>query len=280
MGDIASYRLVYFQPDAEDGERVSVALLFNTPDGIEILSYPDSPRLRCLAPQVDPYLVRIYLEDLKQQFQRSPSQVDSVVSMQSPHLAISDARKVTWPLSDKSRLYLMKRFLGVEVPRLTNDGDLKAEKALDQVKEHLRQLIYSAKIQSEELRENATPAWVFGQRIGRKIKSVAFGLRKEEGVVLIDGVDLSVSNKQAVAARVGKVAYAFFQYERVRQMGFADRRVFQRVGVILNGAINPGPDYKDSHDFALQEFSDSADLTIDASSTEDVQKFRKLLSTK
>jgi hypothetical protein len=43
------------------------------------------------------------------------------------------------------------------------------------------------------------------------------------------------------AAGVGKVAYAFFQYERVRQMGFADMRVFQRVGVFLNWRNKPWP---------------------------------------
>jgi hypothetical protein len=279
MGDIASYRLVYFQPDPEDGERVCVGLLFSSRDGVELLSYPDSPRLRCLAPQIDSDLVGIYLEDLKNRIQQYPDQTPEFLASYSPQLAVSEARKVRWPLTDKSRLYLMRRFLAVVGGPIGSGESVRSEKPPDQIKEHLRQLIFSSQIEAEALRENATPSWVFGTKITRSIRSVAFGLRKKNGVVLIDGVDLSVKDKQSVAARVGKVAYIFFQYERVRQMGFADRQVLQRVGVILNGATNPGPDYKDSHDFAVQEFSEAADLTVDASSPKDLQEFQTLLSS-
>lgn len=275
----ASYRLLYYQPKPEDGERICIALLFYFKQDIDVLYYADFPRLRCIAPQVDPELIQIYLDDLTANAKKNPSQINDALRRHTPHIIASPERKSIWPLSNEFRLHLMKRFLGLKgkMPKVL---EISSETKEDQVKEHLREIMHRANISDDKLKENVTPKWVFGEKIRRHIKTIAFGVRNESGVILIDGVDLSVKSKQAVAARVGKVAYAFFQYDRVRQLGFADRQVFKRVGVILNGAAEQGPDYRDSHDFALAEFRDTADETIDATSPMDLQKLEGILGAK
>src|SRR5690349_5337781 len=111
---LATYRLVYFQPDPEDGERVCVALLFTVHGEVELLAYPDFPRLRCLAPHVDSELVQVYLDDLTSHLKWKSSDIDLILRRQSPQLVTSEVRKCSWPLSNESRLYLMRRFLGVD----------------------------------------------------------------------------------------------------------------------------------------------------------------------
>ncbi|HEV7395841.1 MAG TPA: hypothetical protein VGN86_04960 [Pyrinomonadaceae bacterium] len=271
---IALYRLIYFQPNPEDGERVSVALLFQANGDVELLYDPHFPKLKCLAPYVDLDLIRIYLDDMAVSLKRRPSNVDSIVGGQTAQLVASEVRKVSWPLSNEERIYLMKRFLSKE-GHLWQSNDLAKSQKSDQIKEHLKLLLEGAKIGRERLRENASPEWILGRKVPR-IKPVALALRRKSGVLLIDGVDLSVLSTKATLTRVSKVAYTFFQYGRLRQMSF-DRPELKRIGVVLNGVSDPGSEYRDAHDFALHEFTQEADLAVDTTSASDLERFQAVL---
>jgi hypothetical protein len=272
---IALYRLIYFQPNPEDGERVSVALLFQANGDIELLYDPHFPKLKCLAPHVDLDLVRLYLDDMTVRLKRHPANVDSIVGAQTAQLVASEIRKVSWPLSNEERVYLMKRFLSKE-GHLWHSGDLAKTQKSDLIKEHLKSLIHNARIGGEEVRENASPEWILGRKVPR-IKPIALAVRKKNGVLLIDGVDLSVLSLKATLTRVSKVAYTFFQYGRLRQMPF-DRPELKRIGIVLNGVSDPGSEYRDTHDFALREFTQVADLAVDTTSAGDLDKLQAALS--
>jgi hypothetical protein len=272
---IALYRLIYFQPNPEDGERVSVALLFQANGDVELLYDPHFPKLKCLAPHVDLGLIRLYLDDMTDRLKRQPSNVDSIVGGQTAQLVASEIRKVSWPLSNEERVYLMKRFLSKE-GHLWSSNDLAKTEKSDQIKEHLKALLERAKIGKEELRENASPEWILGRKVPR-IKPVALALRKKNGVLLIDGVDLSVLGTKGTLSRVSKVAYTFFQYGRLRQLSF-DRPELKRIGVVLNGVSDPGSEYRDTHDFALREFTQEADLAVDGTSASDLNKLQAALA--
>ena len=129
----------------------------------------------------------------------------------------------------------------------------------------------------ESWQENAKPEWVIGERVAR-IRPVALALRKGEQTTIIDGVDLSSMTPRAAVTRVGKVAYTFFQYGRLTQLDFAGRTL-RKIGVVLNGVPSPGPYYRDTHEFALQEFSQEADTAIDAGTPEGIAQLKaELLS--
>lgn len=282
MGDnqVASYRLVYFQPDPEDGERVCVALLFTAERDVELLYDSSFPKLRCLAPRIDSDLVHIYLDDLKSSSKRNPSEIESLLRRQSSQLVTSEVRKCVWPLTDKSRFYFMKRFLGAE-SHLAEKIEHSRPQKVDTAKENLRALLQSARVRPEELRENAKSQWVLGTDI-RQIKSVAFALKRDNEVILIDGVDLATLKPKSALNQVTKVAHTFWQYRRVEQQGF-NWPLLKTIGVVLNGQVNPNAEYKDAHDFALHEFKQEADIAVDASSPNDLKLFqdalvRKLLS--
>jgi hypothetical protein len=270
----ASYRLVYFQPKPEDGERICVALLLSYGRDVELLYYPDFPRLKCLSPRIDPQLIQFYLDDMASTIRDNPEGIESHIKRHTPHLLASAVRRVAWPLTDEAKIYLMKRFLGVE-GKNTQVVEARVPQ-VDYVKEHLRQLIQRAKVRNEDLKEDAKPEWILGRRV-RYIKKVAFALRRADGVLLIDGVDLSVLPAQSAVTRVGKVKHTFWQYGQLRQMEFGSANI-KRIGVVLNGVTSPGADYKDAHDFALHEFRQEADVTVDSASPSDLNTLQKVLT--
>jgi hypothetical protein len=264
----ASYRIVYFQPNPEDGDRVSVGLLFSDARDIEVLYDPSFPKLKCLAPHVDPELVKIHLDSLDARLHERGVDFERQLAEMAPHFITSGYRKVAWPLTDRLRVQLMRRFLSKEGYVSDTEVAERAEK-VDPVQVHLRELLGDVRPRVEEWRENAKSEWVIGQRVPR-IKPVALALRKRnQQVVIIDGVDLTAVTSPKAITRIGKVAYTFFQYGRVET-----RRV-KRVGVVVNGAHNPTAQYRDTHDFAMQEFTQEADLAIDTASPEGLEQLRR-----
>jgi hypothetical protein len=276
-GMTATYRLVYFQPDPEDGERVCVALLFNTERDTELLYDPAFPKLKCLAPRTDSGLVRFYLEDLEAGVRRSPSDISSLIRHHSPQLTTSEARRSAWPLGEKARSYLMRRFLTREVGQTAtlSVATVKDEK-IDLVKEHIGDLLRKvSRRPSDDIREDANSQWVLGRNLPN-IAPVAFAVRTSRVVILIDGVDLSVLSTKGALSRVNRVAHTFWQYGRVQQMG-VDNTPPKRVGIVLNGTTSPGASYRDTHDFALHQFAKEADLAVDAASSDDFRKLEDAL---
>jgi hypothetical protein len=276
----ASYRLVYFQPDPEDGERVCVALLITARGDVEVLYDRGFPKLRCLAPHIDPKLVRFYLDDMKSHLRRGSSEVELLMGQRTPHIVTSEARKLAWPLSDSSRAYLVQRFLGKEKGEDANKVDRKAK--ADLLNTHLRQLVQPfVRNEPEVIQEWATPEWILGREVPhQKINPVALAVRRDDGVVLIDGVDLTVFKPKSALSRVTEVKHTFWQYGRIKQMGLNGRGSIRRIGVVLNGLEKPNEDYRDAHDFALSEFEQGADLAVDAASGSDLQELERSLTVR
>jgi len=134
-----------------------------------------------------------------------------------------------------------------------------------------------------ELREEAKSQWVLGRHVQNinnavgNIRPVALALRKVRGVVLIDGIDLNVSTPSRALQRAGRVTHTFWQYKRIQQLGIDDG--ICRIGIVINGATHPRPDYNDAHDFALDQFTREADYAIDAHSSDALEKLRNALSS-
>jgi hypothetical protein len=271
----ASYRLIYFQPDPEDGERVSVGLLFNIKNEVELLYDRKFPKLKCLAPHLDAGLIAMYLDDMSAQLRGRPSDdLDIILRGYEPYLVTSEVRKSAWPLTDKDRVYLIRRFLSKEGYVDGEGKPAKIEKE-KQTKAHIRKFVQSFIGDSEDnLKADAGSRWITGERLP-EIKSVALALRKNDRTFLIDGVDLHVLDPDPALKRITKVAHTFWQYGRL-QNEFRYGR-FKRIGVVLNGTDNPSTVYRDTHDFALHQFEAEGDLAVDAGSEDDLREFSKAL---
>jgi hypothetical protein len=271
----ASYRLVYFQPDPEDGERVCVALLVSVNRHFEMLYDQSFPKLKCLAPHIDPKLIRIYLDDMEVHLNRGSSDIDFLLRKHAPHLVTSQVRKLAWPLSNTDRIHLVERFLSRE----KGSGWAEQRKAENDFKADLRQLVQGlAGGAFEELKEGAKPDWVLGRKIPQ-IKPVALAVRKRSAVLLIDGVNLRELNPTAAVKQVSKVAHTFWQYGRqIDQMDFSGIQSIRRIGVVLNGVKQTSPAWRDAHDYALQEFDMKGDLAVDAARPEHLKALEQEIS--
>src|SRR6266853_407973 len=88
-----TYRLVYFQPEPEDGERICVGLLFYD-QGLYSLVYDSSfPKLSCVAPRYGKATLKFYLDELEESLHRaSPDEVEALLRKSGPQLLVSDVR--------------------------------------------------------------------------------------------------------------------------------------------------------------------------------------------
>lgn len=275
---IASYRLVYFQPDPEDGERVCVALLFNTKNEIELLYDRKFPKLKCLAPHLDAGLIAMYLDDMRVHLNLRPSDIETILRGYTPYIVTSDVRKATWPLADADRAYLIKRFLSKEGYIDGESKPAKAEKE-KQIKEHLQKLVQSFVGDRErDFKTDAGPQWILGERLPQ-IKPVAIALRRDNRTILIDGVDLHVLSPEPALKRITKIAHTFWQYGRLQHEFRFGRAEIERIGVVLNGTQSLGTAYQDTHDFALHQFKTEGDLAVDAASESDLRKLSDALDS-
>lgn len=275
--DVGKYQLLYFQPEPEDGERVCVAVLASGSGEVELLFDPYFPRARCIAPSLHPGLLRSYIEELQKELRSKPSERLIALGRFSPQLVASEERLVKWPLNDKLRLRLLDRFVRhsfgkSELPLVRYE--MEKPKSEQIIQEHLEQLV--RQFTSQELRFvlGAKPIDVVGRKV-KNIRAVPLAIHGPNTVLLFDGVDLTLGTGIALS-RITKVVHTFWQYGRINQGEFNPRSV-QRIGVVMNGAVNADRSYREAHDFAIDQFGKESEYTIDASSSEDRGRLEHLL---
>lgn len=90
--------------------------------------------------------------------------------------------------------------------------------------------------------ENARPVDIFGVKpsgFGRFAR-VALAIKRENSILLIDGLDLNKLGSQDLLRACAQVVHTFWQYGRIpRPYGEALRR----VAVVFNGSVNLGIGY-------------------------------------
>jgi hypothetical protein len=275
--NLASYRLLYFQPDPEDGERIAVGILLYKDRKAEVLYDKKFPKLKCFVPYFDPATIAFYLETLQRRV--SDVDVDLEVSLRrhAPQILASEERKVAWPLTEQTKLYLIERFLHHRGgPEGSSAAQSFAQEREEISKRRLTELVEQLKGSDFiEIHRDATPQWVLGRKIPQ-MRPVAIAIRKVNQIILVDGVDLNVLTPQRALSAVNKIVHTFWQYGRFRQETI-DRTEIKRIGVVLNGVPNPGPAVTDAHDFALDQFKKESEATIDASSPFGRERLRDVL---
>src|SRR5271168_974551 len=104
------YRLLYYQPAPETGERITIGLLFED-EGRAFLHYDKHfAKLRKLYPWIDSKAIGFYLEDLKSALAKTTG-IEPVLNLYGPQLVSSDARKVILPITDALVKMLMGKFV-------------------------------------------------------------------------------------------------------------------------------------------------------------------------
>lgn len=282
MNGSATYRLVFAQPDPENGEKVCVGLLFVEDTKASLLFDEGLSKVRCVAPRYDLKLLKYYLGSLRSAIgESSRHDLDITLSRYSPHVLTSDARRVAAPVSAELKHRLLERYA-------TSENDIKLQ--VDQLKATPLETIQDAQIgvfvekftttMRLKVLRDVSPDHFFPKMKGStgRIRPVAAAVVTPGHVVLIDGVDLSRLTPKRGLARTNRVVQTFWQSRRLEtdanDLAFPK---LQRVGVVLNGAIQKSDAYFEAHDYAIHQFKKEADLTVDAESYDDQNKFQQLL---
>jgi hypothetical protein len=275
--DTGQYRLLHFQPDPEDGDRVCVGVLLNEGGKFAVLSDPKFKKLRCVAPDFEPGLVSFYLRDLEDSLNRSREPVEVTLRRCAPQVVVSQARSVSMPLTPDKRLRLIERFVlpAKELPKELVAAFREETSTSERLRIFLSEI---APWSASQIIRNAGPLDLFNLALPN-IKPVAFAFRRPSKVIVVDGVDLSVMTPTRAVTKANRIAHNFWQYGRIREESlFTGRLTVDRVGVVMNGTSPKTEAYLDAHDYALHQFKNEADVAVDASSGEGKEQLRAVLA--
>jgi hypothetical protein len=274
-----TYRLVYFQPEPEDGERICVGLLFRDQGQYSLIYDSSFPRLSCLAPHYGKAALKFYLDDLEETLRRaSPEDVELILRKSGPQIAASDARVLLAPLTNAIKQKLLERFvLGRHVQDVSHAMKEEPQREYpveESIAVFLKEFLPSGRA---EVIFHAKPRQVIGKNLPN-VSTVAASVHLPGRIVVIDGVDLKIATARQVINRVNRVTHTFWEYGRAEQeRSFAGNDSLQRVALVLNGRPQYSAAQKDAHDFALYQFEKEADLVV-TDKAEQGQKLRSFLA--
>jgi hypothetical protein len=277
----AKYRLLYFQPNPEDGERVCVGVLLEEEYGrsCSVLYDAKFPKVHCIAPHAEPELIKFYLDDLDDALRRSGDDPILTLRRYGPQLIASDERLVSLPITETTKLMLLERFVGpcgVAIARLESAAAQTPRK--DKFAEHIG-LFVGKYIPHCDIIRDAGPQEMFGRAMS-DFGTIAIAVRRPRRTIMIDGVDLQLMSRGQAVSRANKVAYKFWQYGRLRSDEYSLLQMpFSRIGVVLDGSIHRTKAYYEAHDFALHQFQKEADLAVDTLSGQGTKELEEVLSS-
>jgi hypothetical protein len=252
------YRLLYYQPAPETGERITIGLLFED-EGHAFLHYDKQfAKLRKLYPWIDSKTLGFYLDDLKSALAKTTC-IEPVLNLYGPQLVSSDARKVTLPITDALVKMLMGKFVQ-PAPRGPHEA-----KQPDQVAIAIQAYVKNRAHKVLQYHTEVTPETILGRKVAG-VGAVALAMESGTGWTLIDGVDLNLLKPQQAIDRADDVGRTFWKYSQLASEGQAG--TIRKIGVVLNGLSHLKPREHDAHDYALHRLKAEADTAIDASSME------------
>ena len=254
------YRLLYYQPAPETGERITIGLLLD--DGIQPIVHCDwqFKKVLRLYPWVDPKILAVYLTDLSQMVGKQRGPVEEVVQRLGPQLTASAPRQFALPLTSMLVDILLEKFVNVTT-RERPEGTVKA----DPVAMAIEAFVKNRSSNPTRIRTGIGPETILGRKVGR-LGSVAVGIESATGWTLIDGVDLNVLTPGKAIARADDVGRTFWQYSRLAAESHGRR--IRTIGLVMNGRSHLKPGTHDAHDYALHRLQADSDAAIDTASTE------------
>jgi hypothetical protein len=251
------YRLLYYQPAPETGERITIGLLFEDEEHAFLHYDKQFAKLRKLYPWIDSKSVGFYLDDLQGALARTNS-IEPVLNLYGPQLVWSDARKVVLPITGALVEMLMEKFVqpAPRGPHEARQPDRVAIAIHAYVKNRVqRDLHFRTEVSSDTI-------------LGRKaagVGAVALAVESDRGWTLIDGVDLNLLKPKETIDRADDVGRTFWRYSRLAEEG--QTGPIRKIGIVLNGLSHLKPREHDAHDYALHRLKADADATIDGAST-------------
>ncbi|HEX3105334.1 MAG TPA: hypothetical protein VHQ22_12875 [Terriglobales bacterium] len=260
-----SYRLVYFQPNPEDGERICVAIVAEE-DGNHSLLYDASfPKLACIAPTREKIMLKLYLDELEHLLQSASDESEGAILRRfGPQIIFSERRVLLSSLTEVVKKRLLERFILTQQKNRLMIADEAAasrtgQHAIDEsIVGFIRDFLPNHNFQ---LALNAKPKQIVGRSLPNAA-SVAASVRLPGRILLFDGVDLKLATPKQVISRVSKVSHTFWEYGRAQRESLLGSDALQKIALVLNGKPKYSTAEKDAHDFALHQFNNEADFVV------------------
>jgi hypothetical protein len=266
-----TYRLLYFQPAPETGERIAIGLLLE--DGRNSFVYYDHHfgKLRRLYPWLDLSMVHFYLDALEGALSKSIN-AESTLNLYGPQLVASDSRRIALPITEALVDLLMRKFV-LPAPKVAVAHE---EKPVDAVAQSIRAYVTQGAGRELKVHSGADALMILGRKSPR-IAPVAMAIESATGWTLIDGVDLNILTPTKAIDRADHVGRTFWQYARATKQ--PNSVSVRTIGLVLNGLSHLKPPAHDAHDYAIHRLHADADAAIDTASSEAIPKLRQALRT-
>lgn len=270
---VASYRLLYVQPDPENGERICIGLVLQeAPARYTLLYDRDFRRVRCVAPDLEFELLAFYLQSLEATLRDTEgSGLEMVMAGFGPHLVTSIDRQVAAPITDSTKMALLSRFAGVR-PKLEAELTAVAAESRPETSASIAAFVQRLTLPLNlRVHTNVRPDQLLGGGHKSAVKKVAIAIEGRSQIILVDGVDLNEApTPRTGIARTNDVVHKFWQYNRLRNRPALSP--FKTVGVVMNGALRKASPRKkqafaEVHDYALDQFGQEADIAVDSGVT-------------
>ena len=255
------YRLLYYQPAPETGERIAIGLLLD--DGIERVVHCDwqfKKTLR-LYRWVDAKILTVTLNSLSEVLASGGGSLEEAVGRFGPQFTASAPREFVLPLTSALVEILLDKFVNVTPLRERLEGTVK----IDPVAMGIVALVKSLVGGSTRVHTYVEPEAILWRNVGR-LGSVAVAIKSATGWTLVDGVDLNVLTASKTIARADEVGRTFWRYSRL--VAESDGPRVRRIGLVLNGNSCLKPECREARDYALHRLRADSDEAIDTATPE------------
>lgn len=272
------YRLVYFSPRPEDGEKVCLAVLIKDSKRIYLEYDPRFDKARCLAPDYSVESLKFTLEAIKDKAEAGLESPE--VAGFSPQFKLSEPRNILQPVDERVREVLRHRFLlRVRTPRRSDEKERGMGPRIDQF------LFDRIKVLPSQMKRRASFSELFGPGLERSLpkdlvpKTVSRAIAFEDRVVLLEGVNLHTHSTELLVDRVARIVHAFWQYREAWEYSSDLRSTrLTRTAILFNGDGKTVIDeFKWRRDYAWHEFEKDADITLEPGTSSSENKLRQEL---
>jgi hypothetical protein len=266
--EIGKYWMLYYQPNPEDGERITIALLLQQSGRRDVRFDPTFTKVRKLYPTVDVESLNLLLESLRDEIETS-SDPEMVLSSYGPQLLASNARRVATPITDEMADMMLGRYVFPVKAQRRRAPPEKDVTALE-----IEALLRNAGGPDLQLKSSVKAREIIGRNLPGA-KPIALAVARPDGWTLVDGVDLNALTTRGAITRADDVAHTYWAYGRAKATINA---TIKTVGVVLNGNSHLAPATHEAHDYVIHRFEAESDHVIDTASTEASRKLLAILS--
>jgi len=269
------YRLIYFSPRPEDGERVCVAIVVWDEGKTHYLFDEKVRKARNLSRDYPPEAIRFVLERLEGDVERI-AHTGSVPEF-SPQFQVSEPRTLLKPMDTEVRNLLLQTYLSPQ------KGYRSPAKQAG-LSRRIEQFLSGLNVPSRFIMRRASAEQLLGENVVRRLPvelvpgPVTRVVNFADKLVLMEGVDVHSATSGSLVDHVGRIVHTYWQYKKAKEYLSNDRLNVTSAAIVFDGEGSTENDkFTWRREYATEQFKKDADLTISPSAPSGEENLRHLL---